>query len=83
MQIAAEEGGIGVLAHRRKCEGVDIDSFIDRLEETAGGAHFFHNEMAQLEDNLAVVRGQHLLHGRVAEGARYKVERRRQLGGHS
>ena len=62
-----ETGGVGVLPHLVEGEAVDVDGALDGFEETAGGTDFFDNEVADAEDDLAVVGGQHLVDGGVAE----------------
>ena len=73
-EVLAETGGIGVLAHGIKLKGIDVDVATDLFEETAGSAHFFHNEVAQAEHDFRIAGRQDPVERSVAEGHGNEIE---------
>ena len=64
---------VRMLAHLIERAVVNGERAVCLAQETACGTHILHNEMAQLDHHVAVIRRQHLVDGCIAQGYRYQV----------
>ena len=76
LKETVDSGGGRMAVQLVEGEAVDVDGGLDTLQETAGRTYVFHNEMAEREDDIAVVAREDMVDGRVAQRDGYQVERR-------